>query len=400
MNINKKPEFLKPFTRFCCTIGHIPASYMVSLSYEEQLLWLCNFLEKKVIPAIDNNAEALKEVQKLYLELKEYVDNYFDNLDIQTEINNKLDEMAIDGTLERIINEELFSDLSNKITNAIISYDTLNDMINDDNLSVGRTVLIKSKDIQNDGFTPLYIIKDDGLVDNYYVIQLNNGLYAHMINNIAQNFYDEITYKKIRYLDTDCYIVTIPKYDKDNNQIKPYVGQYNESGTSLSPTEYARYNNTNLTINASLSYTPDGGQTYYEGSVISNGKILRDYNIPDLPDEYQYLGIKEDNTIVSYQANQTTAQDMIDDGVIQAFLIFGQCVSNGEYSYQGTHYQNKGNGQYIGQKANGDIVILTNDGRNKTNKGLTGEEGSQLLINEGCVTGFILDGGRFYIDNI
>ena len=31
-------------------------------------------------------------------ELTDYVANYFDNLDVQEEINNKLDEMAEDGT--------------------------------------------------------------------------------------------------------------------------------------------------------------------------------------------------------------------------------------------------------------------------------------------------------------
>lgn len=39
-----------------------------------------------------------------FVELKDFVDNYFDNLDVQEEINNKLDEMAEDGTLAEIIN--------------------------------------------------------------------------------------------------------------------------------------------------------------------------------------------------------------------------------------------------------------------------------------------------------
>ena len=81
---------LRPFTRMLMTIGQIPTSYLISMSYEEQLLWLCNFLEKEVIPALNNNAEAVKEVQELYTELKSYVDNYFENLDVQEEINNKL----------------------------------------------------------------------------------------------------------------------------------------------------------------------------------------------------------------------------------------------------------------------------------------------------------------------
>ena len=86
----KEIKKLNPFGRFCCTIGNLPSSYMLSLTYEEQLLWFCNYLENTVIPAINNNAEALEEVQRLFVELKEYVENYLDNLDLQEDINNKL----------------------------------------------------------------------------------------------------------------------------------------------------------------------------------------------------------------------------------------------------------------------------------------------------------------------
>ena len=108
---------LNPFAKFCCTIGNLPTSYMISLTYEEQLLWLCNYLEKTVIPAVNTNAEAVQELQELYIVLKNYVDNYFENLDVQEEINNKLDEMATDGTLENIINQEIFGELNNKVNN-------------------------------------------------------------------------------------------------------------------------------------------------------------------------------------------------------------------------------------------------------------------------------------------
>ena len=101
---------LNPFAKFCCTIGNLPTSYMISLTYEEQLLWLCKYLEDTVIPAVNTNAEAIQELQELYVVLKNYVDNYFENLDVQEEINNKLDEMAEDGTLQSII-EQYFTPL-------------------------------------------------------------------------------------------------------------------------------------------------------------------------------------------------------------------------------------------------------------------------------------------------
>ena len=56
------------------------------------------------------NNELVTEFNKLY----EYVKNYFDNLDVTEDINNKLDEMASDGTLADIINKKLLSQLNSE----------------------------------------------------------------------------------------------------------------------------------------------------------------------------------------------------------------------------------------------------------------------------------------------
>lgn len=42
--------------------------------------------------------ERMTDFMTAYTQLQDYVNNYFDNLDVQQEINNKLDEMASDGT--------------------------------------------------------------------------------------------------------------------------------------------------------------------------------------------------------------------------------------------------------------------------------------------------------------
>lgn len=55
-----------------------------------------------------------KDNKEMMAKIKEFQD-YFDNLDVQEEIDNKLDEMAEDGTLAEIINEEIFSDLNDEI---------------------------------------------------------------------------------------------------------------------------------------------------------------------------------------------------------------------------------------------------------------------------------------------
>ena len=177
----KSIETLRPFTRFCCTIGNLPTSYMESLTYEEQLIWLCNYLEKTVIPAVNNNAEAVKELQDLYVVLKDYVDNYFNNLDVQQEINNKLDAMAQDGTLTEIIASYLNS-------KAIFGFDNVASMKQATNLINGSYAQTLGFYAKNDGGDALYKIREktnNDNVDEKFIIQLQNeNLIAELIINL------------------------------------------------------------------------------------------------------------------------------------------------------------------------------------------------------------------------
>ena len=97
------PQTLPPLTRFIYTLGQLPTSYLMSMSFEEQLVWLCNYLGTQVIPAVNQNGQAVEELQNLYELLRTYVNDYFDNLDVQEEINNKIESMAQDGSLGNII---------------------------------------------------------------------------------------------------------------------------------------------------------------------------------------------------------------------------------------------------------------------------------------------------------
>ena len=165
---------LRPFTKFCCTIGNLPASYLVSLTYEEQLLWLCDYLQNTVIPTVNNNAEAVEELQNLFVELKSYVDNYFTNLDVQEEINNKLDKMASDGTLDSIINKY--------ITNKIIRiYKTVSDMKQDSSLQENMFAKTSGFYDESDNGSSLYKIKSNLTANESNIITLNNGLFAEFV---------------------------------------------------------------------------------------------------------------------------------------------------------------------------------------------------------------------------
>ena len=85
------------FRYYCQKV--LPAVYDESLSYYELL---CKLVAKiNQIIAVDNTQnEGLKQ-------LTDFVNHYFDNLNVQTQLNNKLDAMAQSGQLAQIIAEFL-----------------------------------------------------------------------------------------------------------------------------------------------------------------------------------------------------------------------------------------------------------------------------------------------------
>lgn len=185
-NVEKLP--LRPFTKFCMSIGQVPTSYLAGLTIEEQLLWLCSYLEKNVIPAVNNNAEAVEELQALYVQLKDYVDHYFDSLDIQEEVNNKLDDMAESGELAEIIAQ--YVELK-----SILAYNNIAEMKEATNLVEGSLCKTFGKTLYNDGLGQFYKVRtitNEDVVDNLTIIALHdNTLVAELLptNEINVKYY-------------------------------------------------------------------------------------------------------------------------------------------------------------------------------------------------------------------
>lgn len=115
MNTNYNPaqKIDGNFKIFCQKV--LPLAFDESMSYYETLCALTDKVQQ-TINALNNNADSITEMQNLFTELQNYVNDYFTNLDVQQEINNKLDEMVNDGTLSSII-EPIFSNITNSITN-------------------------------------------------------------------------------------------------------------------------------------------------------------------------------------------------------------------------------------------------------------------------------------------
>lgn len=69
----------------------------------------------KVVEYLNRNIDKTNELG----EQVEALTNWFENLDVQDEINNKLDDMAESGQLAEIINEQIFNELNTKVDNFI-----------------------------------------------------------------------------------------------------------------------------------------------------------------------------------------------------------------------------------------------------------------------------------------
>lgn len=92
------PDFGQMITQACevvASVRGIPYDFNGTLSLENKFVVLFKTV-KEMFDAQDS-------LVKSYKELYEFVNTYFDNLDVQKEINNKLDNMSREGTLLNII---------------------------------------------------------------------------------------------------------------------------------------------------------------------------------------------------------------------------------------------------------------------------------------------------------
>lgn len=156
----------KNFREWCNhTIPVLPQVYGDELSYYELL--------NKVI-------ERCNEIGLTINSLIDYVNHYFDSLDVQNMINAKLDEMAQDGTLANLINNVIFSSLNNSVNKRVIKHITALEMINDTNIALNDVVITCGYYKVNDNGDAMYYVLN---VNSGYNIPLSNGLFAYFVGD-------------------------------------------------------------------------------------------------------------------------------------------------------------------------------------------------------------------------
>lgn len=171
MNKNK----LTPF--YWCMLENFPFIESVFDAIDNYQL-LC-----KIVEYVNKTATKTNELGVKVEELN----NWFVNLDVQDEINNKLDEMAQDGTLQEIITN--YVNLK-----SLLCYNNISELKNADNLINGSFAQTLGYYTVNDGGESLYKIreiKNTDVIDEMYIVALQDE------NLVAELIYDEINVKQL-----------------------------------------------------------------------------------------------------------------------------------------------------------------------------------------------------------
>ena len=109
------PSKVNSFRFWCQKV--LPLVYDDSLSYYELLCKVVDYLNN-TIADVNTLGTDVDNLNKAFIQLQDYVNNYFSTLDVQEEINNKLDVMAKDGTLSTLI-QPLFDNYKTEINNEV-----------------------------------------------------------------------------------------------------------------------------------------------------------------------------------------------------------------------------------------------------------------------------------------
>ena len=171
-------------SRFPFTIGEIPTSFLISMTYEEQLLWLCNYIENQVIPYLEELGIAVSKLEDLAQKIDEKI----------IEIDEALAQL---DSFRREIEQEVSSQLATQYQRVI-------------------SLMIDYQIIFNQNLTNL----DNRLSERIDAIELGdviaynptNGTYEN-VSKVIQDVYDSLRQNAISCAEYDELQLTATEYD-------------------------------------------------------------------------------------------------------------------------------------------------------------------------------------------
>ena len=137
-----------------------------TLKNYELMCKIVEYIKKNIVPTVDEHTEQIDNLL-----------NWFDNLDVQEEIDTKLDEMAESGELADIIAQYL--QLA-----GVLAFDTLDDLVNAENIVNGSICRTLGTESLNDGYGAFYKIRE--LINTDVVDGVNLVAIANYNNLVAE----------------------------------------------------------------------------------------------------------------------------------------------------------------------------------------------------------------------
>lgn len=155
----------------------------------------------KIINSENTLGNQMESITNAFIELQNYVNNYFDNLDVQEEINNKLNKLVTDGTLQNLITP-YFENLTNEINNLEITKRNKSDLISMNDLTqevkeamTGGSVAVIGKQSVTNATVQDFAISPNKL--NFVEVQNNNLVDMSLVNDYYYNANGEIEKRKL-----------------------------------------------------------------------------------------------------------------------------------------------------------------------------------------------------------
>lgn len=135
-------KYIPCFVKFCEAFGMIPTTFRMAMTYEEQVLWICKFLQETIIPALQNDSQAIEEIQ-----------NVINN--IEQNVQEIVQQMADDGDLNEAINSVIEPQLQE-----------IYDLIGNLNLPEGESISEGLENTPQKIINPEYFYRFKNMIDN------------------------------------------------------------------------------------------------------------------------------------------------------------------------------------------------------------------------------------------
>lgn len=269
---------LRPFRFWCQKV--LPLVYDDSLSYYEILNKVVDYLNKTMedVGVLHDDVDALHTA---YQQLQNYVNDYFSTLNVQQEINNKLDIMAADGTLDALL-LPYFNAYKTEINNIVANQNThIDEELNTQNqhitvlesrmdsfahLAEGSTTGdAELMDIRVAGNGHTYPSAGDAVREQFDFVKNEIDIMSAIEFDVAGNGYYE--YLSGQLLPTNDYRYSEPIPIKkgvtytlisENYTAVSAISLCDEDGTNVVPTVPGLYDGANVYTTVSYKATSDG----------------------------------------------------------------------------------------------------------------------------------------------